>query len=173
MLKSFLQTLLSKDNNTSTRTNQLVKLIGQDILFSTSHGQIRTVKHLQLGLITKRKTVSREMRTYLNRLWHTMSYIEVNRFAMSKAEAKLQLQCLHSFVLNIVVTSTFVTFVLDNCDHNPESLSSASMHCTNGIIIQRQDNKICVINWSNVHESVLTGPSWHTSFQPVLSETMP
>ena len=32
-----------------------------------------------------------------------------------------------------------MTFVYDNSDHNPESLSDSSMHVTNGILIQLSD----------------------------------
>ena len=100
-----------------------------------------------------------------------MSYIEVNRFETSMAQAELRLQYLRGFVPNLVVPSTFVTFVYDNCDNNPESLSGVSMHCTNGILIPKQDNQIRVVNRSNVDESLLPGHSRRTSFQPVLSET--
>ena len=65
------------------------------------------------------------MVNYLNRLGHAMSYIEVNRFETSMAQAELRLQCLRGFVPNLVVPSTFVTFVYDNCDHNPESFRSS------------------------------------------------
>ena len=37
-----------------------------------------------------------------------------------------------------VQPSTFLTFVYDNCNHNPETLTGATMHCTDGIIIQRK-----------------------------------
>ena len=44
---------------------------------------------------------------------------------------------LNTFVLSNIQPSQFVTFVWDNNDINPESLSGVSMHCTtNGIIIQ-------------------------------------
>ena len=43
---------------------------------------------------------------------------------------------LKTFVPSNIQPSQFVTFVWDNNDINPESLSGVSMHCTNGIIIQ-------------------------------------
>ena len=46
----------------------------------------------------------------------------------------------HSFVPNNVQHSRFVTFAYDNCDHNPKTISGVSMHCTNGILIQRRVN---------------------------------
>ena len=47
-----------------------------------------------------------------------------------------------SFVPNNVQPSVFVTYVYDNCDHNPETLSGVSMHCTNGIMIQKSHNQL-------------------------------
>ena len=41
-----------------------------------------------------------------------------------------------SFVPNNIQPFTFITFVYDNCNHNPETISGISIHCTNGIIIQ-------------------------------------
>ena len=43
---------------------------------------------------------------------------------------------LKTFVPSNIQPSQFVTFLWDNNDINPESLSGVSMHCTNGIIIQ-------------------------------------
>ena len=45
-------------------------------------------------------------------------------------------KALKTFVPSSIQPSQFVTFVWDNNDINPESLSGVSMHCTNGIIIQ-------------------------------------
>ena len=36
-----------------------------------------------------------------------------------------------------VVPGLFGTFVYDNGDHNPETINGESMHCTNGILIQK------------------------------------
>ena len=52
----------------------------------------------------------------------------------------------------------FVTYVYDNCDHNPETLSGVSMHCTNGIMIQRprnlEENGTCfVINQTSMEKN--------------------
>ena len=53
------------------------------------------------------------------------------------AEIQAKRKCIRSFFPKIVRLSTFVTFVYDNYYHNPENLSGISLHCTNGIIIQR------------------------------------
>ena len=72
----------------------------------------------------------------LNHLGHSISYDEVNNVKTSFAELNVKNQSNRSFVPNNDQPSSFVTFVYDNCDHNPEMLSGASLHITNGIIIQ-------------------------------------
>ena len=46
----------------------------------------------------------------------------------------------------ISVPSSFVTFIADNGDHNPESLYGKSLHCTNMIMIQPQEPNHISIN---------------------------
>ena len=119
------------------RTSRLVKSIGQDILFNSTKGRVKTIKQLQLGVFTKRKTGSKLLIECLNKLGHSVSYYEVNRFETFLAEQQNDNMCLLSYVPNTVQPSTFVTFVYDNCDHNPETLGGQVMHFTNGIIIQK------------------------------------
>lgn len=45
-------------------------------------------------------------------------------------------QLVSDYCPNIITPSNFVTFVWDNNDINPESVSGATMHCTNGIVVQ-------------------------------------
>lgn len=44
-------------------------------------------------------------------------------------------QIFQEFVLSIIQPNLFVTFTLDNCDHNMESIFG-TVSCTNGITIQ-------------------------------------
>ena len=53
------------------------------------------------------------------------------------AEEQLCQKMYSSYVPDSVQPSVFVTFVYDNCDHNPETLSRVTMHCTNCFIIQQ------------------------------------
>ena len=69
-----------------------------------------------------------------------------------------------SFVPSIVQPSIFVTFVYDNSDHNPETLSGISVHCTNGIIVQRPSNSSSFPSRPAVLEEVR---SRKRSFQPL------
>ena len=68
---------------------------------------------------------------------HSVSYCEVNCFEIFTAENESKNACLQNYVPNNVHPSSFVTFVCDNCDHDPETINGEVMHCTNGIIIQR------------------------------------
>ena len=53
--------------------------IGQDVIYSLLRGRKRTKKHVALALCLKRKTGSKDILTWLNRLGHCISYDEVNR----------------------------------------------------------------------------------------------
>ena len=45
---------------------------------SMSNGKTKTIKHVQLGININRKTRSRPMLDFFNRLCHSISYDEVN-----------------------------------------------------------------------------------------------
>ena len=137
MLQSFLQILLSEKKTDSARVIRLTTSVGDDVIYSQSKWKNRTIKHLQLGIITKRQTGSRFLIESLNRLVHSRGSDEVNNVETYFAEIQAKRKRIHSFVPNIVRPFTFVTFVYDNCDHNPETLSGMPLHCTNGIIIHR------------------------------------
>lgn len=144
LLETFLKTMFTKDTP-SVRVKRLIKSIGQDLIYNTTRGVIKTVKHTQLGLFVKRITGSRQMIDCLNRLGHVISYHEVNSLETAFAELQIHNQLLQSYVPPPVVPSIFVTFVFDNCDHNPETLNGVSMHVTNGIIIQlKRENQVQV-----------------------------
>jgi len=172
LLKTLLYTLLSS-LAASARVKRLINSIGQDIIYNSSNGRIKTIKHIQLALVTKRKTGSKFLINCLNRLGHCTSYDQVSIIETSFAEAQAVLRNQRSFVPNNVQPSRFVTFVYDNCDHNPETSSGVSMHCTNGILIQRRvntaDNSEFIINIP----TVCNQGQKRRSFKPILSEVQP
>ena len=59
LLETFLKSVLTKDNSISTKISRLVKSLGQDIIYNATNGRIKTIKHVQLGMFTKRKTGSK------------------------------------------------------------------------------------------------------------------
>ena len=150
------------------RTSRLVKSIRQDILYNSSNGRIKTMKQLQLGVFTKRKTGSKLLIECLNKLGHSVSYYEVNRFETFTAENESKNACLQNYVPNNVQPSSFVTFVFDNCDHNLETINGEVMHCTNGIIIQRtpkQANHISICSTKPMQK--------RRSFKPIAKNIAP
>ena len=54
LLYTLLRELLTKGTE-NKRTSRLVESIGQDILYNSSNGRIKTMKQLQLGVFTKRQ----------------------------------------------------------------------------------------------------------------------
>ena len=136
LLKLLMNSLLSKSFPVAERVERLSNLLGQDINYDMSNGKIKTIKHIQLCITTKRKTGFRLMLESLNRLGQLFSYDEVNNVETSLAELNVKNQRNQSFVPNNVQPSSLVTFAYDNCDHNPEMLSGAFLHIANGIIIQ-------------------------------------
>ena len=97
------------------------------------------------GLFLKRKTGSKDILTWLNRLGHCISYDKVNRIETYLAEIVSKSNKNERFIPSNISPSSFVTFVADNGDHNPESLYAKSLHCTNMIMIQPQEpNRISI-----------------------------
>ena len=82
---------------------------------------------------------SKDVINWMNRYGHTISSDEVNLVETNTAETQASILS-RAFVPRIMQSSTFVTFVFDNCDHNLESKFNLTMHCTNGIMIQKCQN---------------------------------
>ena len=173
LLGLFLKGLFTKQSPVSEKVNRLIKSIGQDIIYSSTHGKIKTIKHVQLGILTKRKTGSKFLINSLNRLGHSISYDEINNVETSFAELQSQQQNHRSFVPNNIQPSTFLTFVFDNCDHNPESLTGISMHCTNGIIIQKPTVTAQIVDHATPIRIDKSKRPKRRSFTPLISEIQP
>ena len=127
-LDQFLRTLFSKNKAASFRVDRLVRFFAQDLVFSTSCGKTKTQTHTELALVLQRKTGSKQIVSLLNKLGHCISSDEVNMVETTVAEEQLYQKMSSSYVPDSVQPSFFVTFVYDNCDHNPETLSGVTMH---------------------------------------------
>ena len=136
LLQLFIEILLSKNHPVSQRVSRMTNSIRQDIICNLTKGNQKTVKHVQLSIVTKRKTGSKFMINSLNRFGHSVLYDEVSNIETIVAEMQANEQSHQSLVPNNIQPATFITFVYDNCDRNPEKISGISVHCTNGIIIQ-------------------------------------
>ena len=69
----------------------------------------------------------------LKKLGHSLSYPELNAVETDLANRQLKNRNIYSDAPPSLIPGMMITYVYDNCDHNPESQFSATMHCTNGI----------------------------------------
>ena len=108
LLKNFLESLLTNNSNSklSDRVERLTKSFGQNIVYATSRGKVKTIKHVQLGLFTKRRTGSKLLISCLNRLGHCLNYDEINSVETSFAEIQAYRQIQRSFVPTNLQSST-------------------------------------------------------------------
>ena len=107
--------LLSKSFAVVERVERLSNSLGLDI-YNLSNGKTKTIKHIQLGITTKRKTGSRLKLDSLNCLGHSVFYDEVNNVETSFAELKVKNESNRLFVPKNVQPSLFVTFICENCE---------------------------------------------------------
>ena len=91
-------------------------------------------------MCTRRKTGSRKLITWLNRLGHSISYHDVNLVETHIAEEQIANVTTAACLPNNIRPEAFVTFVYDNRDINVESVYGRSYHCTNAIAIQQKSN---------------------------------
>ena len=103
--------------------------LGKTIPITVQMEPKKTIKHVELGLCTKRKTGSRRFITLLNRLGHCISYNEVNLVETSIAEEQINNFSTAAFVPSTIRSSEFVAFVYDNIDINIEYIYNKSCHC--------------------------------------------
>ena len=170
LLKLFLSSLLSCKPKLSKNKEASVNSLGQDIIFKVTNGRQKPLKHVLLSLSTKRKTGSKQMIKWLNRLGHGISYDDVNYLETGLAESQMLRKSLRTFVPSTVEPSKFITFIWDNNDINPETLTGISIHCTNGIIVQlRSEHSTC----SDVPDFTVRNRDKKRSFKGVQSELQP
>jgi len=118
----------------SLTVNRQVLSVGQDILYTASSGQSKTPKHIRLATAVKSMTGSSQLVTLLNRFGHAISYTKLEEMETAIAERQIFQQQSGTFQPNI-----FTVWCWDNNGILEETLSGAdTIHCTNGIIIQRQ-----------------------------------
>jgi len=139
-LFSLLRTILAKPGRISKRKNIIIKSIAQDILYNASGGKLKTLKHILLPFSVKRRTGSKEILRWISKLGHGVCYDDIIFLESSLANDAFQGQSMKSFCPASIQPSTFITFIWDNNDINPESFSGQVMHCTNGIAVQLRSN---------------------------------
>ena len=78
--------------------------------FDLKNQMKKTIKHAELGLRAKLKTVSRKFIAWLNCLGHCISYHEVNLVETAITEEQINNFSTAAFVPNATRPSEFVTF---------------------------------------------------------------
>ena len=150
------------------KSRKAVQLVEAKYYLRYEQWKEQVTKHVQLAITTKRKTGSRLMLDSVN--CHSISYDKVHNFKTSFSRLNVKNLSNQSFVPNNVQPSSFATFFCDNWDHNSETLSSASLHHTNGIIIQLSSKTEEPKQSFNV-----ASPEFcpgRTSFKPIMKEDL-
>ena len=140
LLPFFLENLLYSSDKQTHRQNPIISSIAQDLIYNTTNGKSKRVKHVEYGLCTKRKPGSRKLITWLNRLGHSISYHDVDHVETHIAEEQIANVTTAAYVPNNIRLQEFVMFVYDNGDINVESVYGRSYRCTNAIAIQQKSN---------------------------------
>ena len=171
LLQLFLLNLFTTESPVSERVHIFVKSLAQDMIYCVSRSRGKTVKYTELRIFIKKKTGCKQIVEALNRLGHCISYHEIDALETAYADSQVNHQLFRTYIPTGVQPSIFVTFVFNNCDHNPETLSGTSIHCANGIIIQmKKQNRQLPMHINIQNNAPITK---RKSFTPVNMDILP
>lgn len=175
LLSTFLTTVLCGTNRrrkNSEYTQRAVSSIAQDIIFAIKKGQVKTSKHITLGLAVKSLTNSKKIINILNKFGHCCSYsvlegIETEATFTTMNANELCPQEIH----REPTLCTGVAF--NNFDRFVETSSGKdTLHDTVGIIFQNINDKVIYIIYSYIRLSVLNLISILTTIFPMTHANM-
>ena len=114
--------------------------IAQDIIHATTHGRVKTPKHVGLAMSVRLITGSKQLITMLNRLGHCLSYDETERIDTSLAlEVTAKSEDTGVCIPSNIVPGGFVQVAADNNDINEETLDGKqTTHATTVVLYQRK-----------------------------------
>ena len=170
LLELLLHPIISSGGSHTPRVDRLVSSTAQDLIYNSTNGRSKTVEHVELALNIKQRTGNKAMITWLNRHGHCISYTDVGLVETKFVDDQVQLCSSNGYVPSVMQPSVPVTFVWDNGDHNPESVYGVSLHCTNGIMIQLQEDRPSpvastdVIVTKNAENTITQSRMWKRSF---------
>ena len=143
--------------------------IEQDLIYNSTNGRKKTVKHTQLGILI-RKTGSKYLIETLNRLGHCTSY-KTNVIETHFRETHIANRN-EVYIPKGTISSNHVRFIYNKCDHNPERLSGVSMHCTNDIAVQRINEGYVddSVDLPQVQEPVIKRRSLYPCYQHIFHQ---
>ena len=157
--------LSEKVKGVSTAIRRRILSIGQDLVYCTSRGKVKTPKHVALPLALKHITGSTRAVTILNRFGHGISESQLSEYESAMAYRQIQQQEAHmATVPSNIKSFGFTVFCWDNNDIHEETPSGAgTTRCTNGIVVQRQVSTAspylpAQLSWPNRHRRSVDPP---------------
>lgn len=113
-------------------------MIAQDIVYSVTHGRVKTPKHVALGMSVRHITGSKQVITLLNRMGYCSSYDEIEAVDTGLAREILASTESRGVVIPTNITSdAFVQAACDNNDVNEETLDGKNTtHATTHVLYQ-------------------------------------
>ena len=123
-LNLIMKLLLNDKDEQSSRTDRLRYSLGQDIIYATTKGRVRTPKSILLPSMVKTLINNTELINILNRFGHGVSYLLLMEVHTENAFQILDEQVVSSCIIpKECQTNTFSIYVADNIDCNEETLS--------------------------------------------------
>ena len=139
-LKKFLSwTILGDDNLADESTSRRIFAIGQDLMYTASRGHTMTPKHVALANALHHNGSSKDLLTMINRFGHCISHDQVLRINTAVCN---QIQDAGDDVIIPagIQPGTFTQIAADNNDLLEATLDGRdTTHCTNMVVIQRQN----------------------------------
>ncbi|CAH3184172.1 unnamed protein product, partial [Porites lobata] len=114
--------------------------IAQDLIYATTHGRVKTPKHIGLAISVRHMTGSKHLVTMLNRFGHCCSYDEIEVVDTSLAlDIIASSENLGAVVPSNISPGVFVQVAGDNNDINEETLDGKqTTHATTLVLYQRK-----------------------------------
>ena len=117
-----------------------VLMLGQDIVHTSTRCQIRTPKHVGLGITVHHLTGSKQLVTLLNKMGHCCSYNDFELITTSLAREISARSEPHGLIVpSNLFPGVFVQFAAGNNDLNEDTLDGKhTTHATTMIAYQRK-----------------------------------
>ena len=114
--------------------------IAQDLIYATTHGRVKTPKHIGLAMSVRHMTGSKHLVTMLNRFGHCCSYDDIEVVDTSLAlDIIASSENLGAVVPSNISPGVFVQVAGDNNDINEETLDGKqTTHATTLVLYQRK-----------------------------------
>lgn len=182
-LSDFYFTLLSgcnRNRKNSPKCARLVRSYSQDLIYGVHNGQVKTSKHIMLGITLKSLTSSRKIIDIINRYGHCISYQGVEELETESTYTTIEKSSVCPE--KIIKKPNLCTGVAyDNFDRFVETTSGKdTLHDTVGIVYQNIDldtneepvmSEVLTENTENITSNISTKTFEECEMPEVLSES--